>query len=230
MSIQIRNTPILFIKSEEQDSIKPILEIISSILSNNKREEILEKISNNNYVDFIKLDGKIISKEDILALQEKCFSQDLSGDGYKFYLIDDIDKTNKFIQNSLLKFIEEPPLNTYGFFSTTNIEKVLSTITSRCHIKNIINNKEYISKTKDINNVVLGTVNTFNSLFYLQDVKHFIDEFKKLSYKEIEEFLNKILDSNNFRFSNDIYELLNDIKLNPNKNLIIFKLLKLKGF
>ncbi|MDE5599335.1 MAG: hypothetical protein K2I49_00185, partial [Ureaplasma sp.] len=130
----------------------------------------------------------------------------------------------------LLKFIEDPPLNTYGFFSTTNIEKVLSTITSRCHIKNIINNKEYISKIKDINNFVLGVVNTFNSLFYLQDVKHFVDEFKKLNYKEIEEFLNKILDTDNFKFSNAIYELLNDVKLNLNKNLIIFKLLKLKGF
>lgn len=234
MSIQIKNTPVLFIKSDNQDVLKEILikvkSVLNSTLDSDKIEEILTKIQQNSYVDFNRLDGNIISKEDILALQEKCFAQDISGDGYKFYLIDNIDKTNKFIQNSLLKFIEEPPMNTFSFFSANNVNNVLKTIISRCYVKNIQGMKEYQINHSTLNTTVLGVINSYNSLFYLQDVKHFVDEFKKLNYKEIEEFLNNILDDNNFKKSDAIYELLSDIKLNLNKNLIIFKLLKLKGF
>ena len=50
----------------------------------------------------------------------------------KVFIIKDFDKSTPEAQNKLLKIFEEPMENVYYLLSTTNIEKVLPTIRSRC--------------------------------------------------------------------------------------------------
>jgi DNA polymerase-3 subunit delta' len=78
-------------------------------------------------------DGKNIKKDQIKALQEE-FSKTSQLEGPRIYIINDADKMNLSSQNSLLKFIEEPPLNVYGVLLTTNAKALLPTILSRCQM------------------------------------------------------------------------------------------------
>ena len=50
----------------------------------------------------------------------------------KVYIIDEVHMLSKGAFNALLKTIEEPPKNVIFIFATTELEKIPSTITSRC--------------------------------------------------------------------------------------------------
>ena len=56
---------------------------------------------------------------------------------YKIYIIKDGDKMNENAQNTLLKTIEEPPEYGIIIIITTNAEKLLQTVRSRCIIVNM---------------------------------------------------------------------------------------------
>ncbi len=87
-------------------------------------------------------DGKFIKKEQITSLQEE-FSKTSQLEGPRIYIINDADKMNTQSQNSLLKFIEEPPANVYGILCSTNANQILPTILSRCQkirLKELDNN------------------------------------------------------------------------------------------
>ena len=51
---------------------------------------------------------------------------------YKVYIIDEVHMLSKGAFNSLLKTIEEPPAHVIFLFATTEVEKIPSTIISRC--------------------------------------------------------------------------------------------------
>ena len=55
----------------------------------------------------------------------------------KAYIINDFDKIQPYLQNKLLKTIEEPSQNTVFFLGATNESKILDTIKSRCQKINI---------------------------------------------------------------------------------------------
>jgi DNA polymerase-3 subunit delta' len=56
---------------------------------------------------------------------------------YKIYVIDDAQLLNANAQNALLKTIEEPPEYAIIILLTNNIDKILSTIISRCIVLNV---------------------------------------------------------------------------------------------
>ena len=76
-------------------------------------------------------DGKNVKKDQIIALHEE-FSKTSQISGPRIYIINEADKMNVSSQNSLLKFIEEPPSGVYGILCTTNSKGLLPTILSRC--------------------------------------------------------------------------------------------------
>jgi len=76
-------------------------------------------------------DGKNIKKDQIKFLHEE-FSKTSQIEGPRVYIINDADKMNSSSQNSLLKFIEEPPSGVFGILCTTNSKGLLPTILSRC--------------------------------------------------------------------------------------------------
>jgi DNA polymerase-3 subunit gamma/tau len=53
---------------------------------------------------------------------------------YKVYLVDEVHMLSKAAFNALLKTLEEPPPHVVFLFATTELHKVLSTITSRCQV------------------------------------------------------------------------------------------------
>ncbi len=105
---------------------------------------ICERIDNNNFMEVkvIKPDGLNIKKEQLLELQN---SFNLYGIESKkrIYIIFDCDKMTLQASNSLLKFLEEPADNVYAILVTNNINKIISTILSRCQILKL--KKEYIN-------------------------------------------------------------------------------------
>lgn len=81
-------------------------------------------------------DGMSIKKQQLNELQEK-FSTKPVYSRYNTYIIKDADMMNDSASNCMLKFLEEPEDNILGFFITTNKERVIDTIKSRCQIMKI---------------------------------------------------------------------------------------------
>jgi DNA polymerase-3 subunit delta' len=122
--------------------------------------------------------GKIV-KEDILLLQEN-FKTKSQFNLNKVYIIDGVEKMNDYASNSLLKFLEEPEDNIYAFLITSNINKVLQTIRSRCQILMIQNNVSF--SLSDFEEEILHK--SFDVLLCL-------DKYKEQSVVYVYEILNK---------------------------------------
>lgn len=81
----------------------------------------------------LKSDKKIISKSDILSVQDHIeLTSQLSN--YKVYIIDEAENMNSSASNSLLKTLEEPENNVIAFLITKNINLIIPTIKSRCQV------------------------------------------------------------------------------------------------
>jgi len=95
-----------------------------------------ERIENNTYADFIIVDGKsqTIKKEDIQNIITAFSSTSTEKKGIKIYIINLVENMNVESINALLKFLEEPPTETYAILTTENKYRVLPTILSRTEI------------------------------------------------------------------------------------------------
>lgn len=82
--------------------------------------------------DVIEIDGASnTSINDIRVIQEEILYPPVNSK-YKVYIIDEVHMLSKSAFNALLKTIEEPPEYVVFIFATTEINKVLPTIRSRC--------------------------------------------------------------------------------------------------
>jgi len=97
----------------------------------NKCHNCLE-ITAGTSADVIEIDGASnTGVDDIRELQRELMyapSQSM----YKIYIIDEVHMLSKNAFNALLKTLEEPPDNVLFIFATTEAQKVLPTIVSRC--------------------------------------------------------------------------------------------------
>ena len=96
------------------------------------------RVANNEYFDVMFIDDSdgTIKIEQVEQLQSKFERTALERAGQKVFIIDNCENMTSKAANSLLKFIEEPAGNTTGIFITTQPERVLRTIVSRCQILN----------------------------------------------------------------------------------------------
>lgn len=86
----------------------------------------------NNHPDIIEIDAASNNGvEEVRELIEKVKYAPLKGK-YKIYIIDEVHMMTKNAYNALLKTIEEPPQHVIFIFATTEPNKVLPTILSRC--------------------------------------------------------------------------------------------------
>ena len=89
-------------------------------------------IADESSVDVIEIDGATHTQvekardicEDVLHLPV--------ASKYKIYIIDEVHMLSKGAWNALLKTIEEPPAHAKFIFATTEVNKVLPTVISRC--------------------------------------------------------------------------------------------------
>ncbi|MBO4218556.1 MAG: DNA polymerase III subunit delta [Erysipelotrichaceae bacterium] len=92
------------------------------------------RIQEGNYADLIYIDGegKPIRVELIEALKTRFEKTALEKNGHKIFIIDNCETLTLKSANSLLKFIEEPAGEMTGIFISSQPERLLPTIVSRC--------------------------------------------------------------------------------------------------
>lgn len=120
--------------------IKEILknDIIDVDTDDSQYENFSYQLDNNIFPDLmiIKSFDKVIKKEQILNIKAEMKEKSINS-GKQFYIIEYAENLNSSSANALLKFLEEPDDEIIAILVTKNINKVISTIVSRCQIVNL---------------------------------------------------------------------------------------------
>lgn len=140
---------------------------------------------------------------------------------YKIYIIDEVHMLSKWAFNALLKILEEPPEFVKFILATTETHKVPETIISRCQrydfknidAKDLTSRLEYIASEENIkiDEKSLGyivknswgwarnAISLFEQLIIKNEIKYetIVNNLWISSNKELEIFLNKLLEENN---------------------------------
>ena len=91
-----------------------------------------KEIAAGNSLDVLEIDGASNNGvEQVRELRETC-KYAPAGSKFKIYIIDEVHMLSTAAFNALLKTLEEPPDHVKFMFATTDPEKVLPTILSRC--------------------------------------------------------------------------------------------------
>ncbi len=110
-------------------------ELIHEEELNAEEANVASRVATGNYADFILLDGyrkEAISKDEIGDIQSLFSKTSSEKSNRKFYLIDHAENMSISAMNALLKFLEEPEENVYAVLTTDNIDRLLTTVISRC--------------------------------------------------------------------------------------------------
>ena len=124
----------LFISGDSFLSYKVMEIFAQALLCHDLCDECLncKKLLSSNHPDVMYFPTKNqLLVEDSNKISIESFVKPIYADK-KIFILKDFDKSTEEAQNKLLKIFEEPNENVYYFLSTTNIEKVLPTIRSRC--------------------------------------------------------------------------------------------------
>jgi DNA polymerase-3 subunit gamma/tau len=85
-----------------------------------------------NHLDVLEIDGASNnSVDEVRALREQCIYAPAEC-RYRIFIIDEVHMLTNAAFNALLKILEEPPAHVKFIFATTDGQKVLPTIVSRC--------------------------------------------------------------------------------------------------
>lgn len=126
------------------------------------------KVETFNHPDFMYISSEenTIKKDQIEQLLHHMNQLPIEGD-YKVYIIEPFEKLTIQGENSILKFLEEPPENTIAILLTTKPEQILDTIHSRCqHVYfKPINKANFINRLveRDISRPVAELLSTYTT-------------------------------------------------------------------
>jgi DNA polymerase III subunit gamma/tau len=137
--------------------------------------------------DVIEIDGASnTSINDIRVIQEEILYPPVSS-AYKVYIIDEVHMLSKSAFNALLKTIEEPPKYVVFIFATTEINKVLATIRSRCQQFNF-----RLIPSEDIFNS-LKKILSDNSVKFEEDAVQWVANHGKGSMRDAYTLLDQVI-------------------------------------
>ena len=117
-----------------------------------------QEITEGRSLDVLEIDGASNNGvEQVRELRETCKYAPASAK-FKIYIIDEVHMLSTAAFNALLKTLEEPPAHVKFMFATTDPEKVLPTILSRCQrfdlrripIKLMIDHLRHIAKQENV--------------------------------------------------------------------------------
>ena len=94
--------------------------------------ESCKSILNGSSLDVIEIDGASNNGVDNIRDLRETVNYMPSSGRYKIYIIDEVHMLSKSAWNALLKTLEEPPAHVKFIFATTEADKVLPTVVSRC--------------------------------------------------------------------------------------------------
>lgn len=152
------------------------------------------EIAEGRNLDVIEIDGASNRGiDEIRTLRENVKFAPLSGRN-KIYIIDEVHMLTPEAFNALLKTLEEPPENVKFIFATTQPQKVLATILSRCQRFDFvrISNVKIIEKLKEIakaeklkidDDVFFGIAKASGGS--LRDAESILDQLISFSSKEL---------------------------------------------
>ena len=178
------------------------------ILCSNEEERV--KFDNDAHPDFKEIDpvDKSVKIEQIRSIREKIIEKPIQT-SKKIYLIDDSETMTEESQNCLLKTLEEPPEYAIIILITSNENRLLQTIKSRCiclRFKNL-NNEEIKKVAGDVSENVIEMLNGSLSNIGL--------------IKENEETFNDISNLVNTIENKELKDALNTKVLYDNKEIIV---------
>ena len=199
--------------------------------------ENCREISQGISMDMIEIDAASNRGiDEIRELKEKINYQPVKG-RKKIYIIDEVHMLTKEAFNALLKTLEEPPAHVIFILATTELEKILPTIISRCQrydfkpldleemksgLEHILK-EENLSMTDDVYPVIYE-----NSSGSMRDSISILERLivtangKEINLKIAEDtlgitpssrikiFLNKILNENEYDIINELESLANE--------------------
>lgn len=186
------------------NDIKSVVKLINCPQHGEHTEECsyCTSIDKNEFPEHMELvaEGQEIKKSAILDLKNKLnFKPSISE--YFTFIINECEKLNIHSSNSLLKFLEEPNDYTVGFLITSQKEKVLTTIRSRCQIIKAIYKEDSVIDKKIFEEIYerhLELIKNENLLKYNSVFQEKIDRsFLIKYYKYIFDVSLKELKSNN---------------------------------
>ena len=189
-------------------------------------------IKNGTFPDVIEMDAASNNGVDeVRDLIDKIKYAPVSGK-YKVYIIDEVHMMSTSAFNALLKTLEEPPAHVVFILATTDPQKVLPTIISRCqrfdftsiskqdiieHLRNVLKN-EGITYDEDVLPLIASLSNggmrdalgiLDQTIAYANnniELHHVEEIYGVVSIKAAIKFINNILDSNYQQILNDINE------------------------
>lgn len=116
---------------------------------------------NGKYMDFLELKpiNNTLKKEQVTEATKLFSKSSFHTNSPKILYISNIEKGNSYSLNSLLKYLENPPKNTFIIMSTNNYKRILSTIISRSQIFEIKKKKfeflEKLYKSENFDNSII---------------------------------------------------------------------------
>ncbi len=164
-------------------------------------------ILNGNMLDVIEMDAASNrSVEDAQNIIDKIHYAPVNGK-YKIFIIDEVHMISKTAFNALLKTLEEPPENVIFILATTEPQKVLETIISRCQrfdfrritIDDIVKRLQYISEKENIKinkdalyAIAKNSQGGMRDALALLDQLSVLDTENEISVEQVNEMLGKI--------------------------------------
>ncbi|KKW61852.1 DNA polymerase III subunit delta [Mycoplasma capricolum] len=207
----------------EQISLDVVEQIIYYAFSKNLENidfgKLKEQIKNNTHIDILTIGNNnlVITNQEVLNLINKMSLSATGKQNIKFFIIKNAQNLKQSAANSLLKFLEEPPINTYGILLTNNYSEIINTIWSRCQLINIDNETKIDNK-----------LNRFEELLISKNKDEILLFNKEMKAMNKNELVKMIDDAYNrtiiYQFTNLIsctLELLDDLKFLPLTNIAI---------
>ena len=164
-------------------------------------------IKNSTPMDVIEIDAASNRKvEDAQNILEKIQYVPVNGK-YKIYIIDEVHMLTNHAFNALLKTLEEPPENVIFILATTEPQKVLETITSRCQrfdfrritTDDIISHLKHIAKLEQIKieadalfTIAKNAAGGMRDSLALLDQVSVLDDSKTITSEDINKLLGRI--------------------------------------
>ena len=198
----------------ESEVLKKAFETAITFMSNGSTMsvETIENFSKSNaYPNFFRLqkkeDENEISVDDAREMIN-FLSQKPSLPGQRAVLIENFEDMSRNAANSILKVLEEPPLDSILILTTTKLLSIIPTIRSRC-IKIRVNSENKSYNFNDIESFVIGTLNESDNDLIKKFI-HFINlgcknfiEFAKVNAENFELFLKTALAFCSFKSSHN---------------------------
>ena len=179
----------LFVSEDKSFLMQYSLDFAKEIISDEYDEKISKQIDDNNYPELkiIESSNGNIKKEQLIELQESFSVRPVLGNKL-VYIIDGAEDLTSVSANTILKFLEEPSDDIVAILLTDNLQKVLSTVKSRCQIITFNNDKRSDNIIFE-NYKKIYTEDEYNDETFNNLTANILEIIKKIDLKKIKTYI-----------------------------------------